>query len=104
MKRAGHTLNLKNPKSRGSFFAYLFSIHCERTCMLTDRFEMQALGKLMQYKSMKVITEDHTNGFPRSARTGDTFSENWFMLFTSHFSYFLSLSSIIPGILVLTPL
>lgn len=71
---------------------------------MADQFEIHALGKLMQYKSVKVIAEDHTHSFPKSARMDDTFSENRSMMFTSHFLYFLSLSSIIPGILVLTPL
>lgn len=72
--------------------------------MLADQFEIQALGKLMRYKSVKVIVEDHTHGFPKPARTGDTLSENRFMMFTAHFPHFLPLSSIISGILVLTPL
>lgn len=31
--------------------------------MLSDQFEICASGKLMQYKSMKVTTEDHTMAF-----------------------------------------
>lgn len=62
------------------------------------------IRKLIQYKSVKIIAEDHTHSFLKSARMGNTFSENRSMMFTSHFPYFLSLSSSILGILVLTPL
>lgn len=58
----------------------------------------------MQYKSVKAIAEDHIHSFSKSARAGDTFSENRSTMFTFPFPYFLSLSSIISGILVLTPL
>lgn len=61
--------------------------------MLADQFEICASGKMMQYKSTKVMTEDHTPGFPKLARSGDTLSENRYMMFTSHIPYFLPLSS-----------
>lgn len=44
--------------------------------MLADQIEICASGKLMQYKSVEVITEDNTCGFPKLARGGDALSEN----------------------------
>ena len=77
----------------GAFFTCFFSIHSERTCMLADQFEILASGKLMQYKSIKVTTEDHTHGFPKLTRSSDTLSENRYTIFTSYIPYFLHLSS-----------
>lgn len=68
MKKAEHTL--KKYKKKAFLFDFFFPVHCERTFMLDDQFEIHALGKLVHYKSKEAVTEDNTHGFPQWLRGG----------------------------------